>query len=93
MVKGSAPLNLTLEAAKRSSTTFLVPIMMTLEDVERYIAQHYAAVFEQQLSEWSMNLADWPKKRSLKLFREWFEVEVVDGAIDLSPEPLVREEG
>jgi hypothetical protein len=58
------------------------------EALERWIKRNYKALFEEELHGWYTDPALWPQKRTLKLFRAWFEVEchtvlidTVDGAI------------
>ena len=36
---------------------------------------NYEALFENELEGWYTDESLWPKKRDLKLFREWFNVE------------------
>jgi len=58
------------------------------EAVKRWIKRNYKVLFEEELEGWYTDPELWPQKRTLKLFREWFEVEchtvlidTVDGAI------------
>ena len=43
--------------------------------VERWIKRNYKVLFEVELEGWYTDEALWPKKRTLKLFRDWFDVE------------------
>lgn len=45
------------------------------EAVERWIRRNWKEIFEQELMGWYTVPFLWPKKRTLKLFREWFDVE------------------
>lgn len=56
--------------------------------VERWVKRNYEILFEEELEGWYTDSELWPQKRTLKLFREWFDVEchtvlidTVDGAI------------
>jgi hypothetical protein len=60
----------------------------TEQTVERWVKRNYKALFEEELDGWYTDPELWPKKRTLKLFREWFDVEchtvlidTVDGVI------------
>lgn len=43
--------------------------------VENWIRKNFKALFEAELGGWYKDPNLWPKKRTLKLFQEWFEVE------------------
>ena len=45
------------------------------EAIEQWIIMNYEALFENELEGWYTDESLWPKKRDLKLFREWFDVE------------------
>ena len=45
------------------------------EALEEWIKMNYEALFENDLQGWYTDESLWPKKRDLKLFREWFDVE------------------
>lgn len=53
------------------ATTILIPDEYGEFDYETYLKKIFKQVFEEQLESW---MADgWPKKRTYKVFREWFE--------------------
>lgn len=58
------------------------------ETVERWIKQNYQVLFEEELEGWYTDPDLWPKKRSLKLFREWFDIECQSVLIDTVGEPM-----
>jgi hypothetical protein len=43
--------------------------------VERWIKLNWQALFERELDGWYTDPSLWPKRRTLKLFREWFDIE------------------
>jgi hypothetical protein len=45
------------------------------EALEEWIKMNYEALFENELEGWYTDESLWPKKRDLKLFRDWFDVE------------------
>ena len=55
------------------------------------IRKHYREIFEQALNSWMTDVATWPRKRDLKTFREWFDVEYHEFLIDLCDLPLASE--
>ena len=52
----------------------------------------YSDLFERELSEWYEDKALWPKPRTLKMFKEWFKVEVSTMVVDLVAAPLIDDE-
>jgi len=59
---------------------------------ERSLRRNWDWIFEEKLNSWHCDQQAWPRKRTFKVFREWFEVRLVDLVFDLSDEPLVHEE-
>ena len=51
--------------------------------VEEVLKKHYAIIFEQELVEWHLVEKDWPQKRDLKTFKDWFEVEAHSMVLDV----------
>ena len=54
------------------------------------IEDFYCHIFELELEAWCTDQAQWPEKRDLVTFREWFEVtaesvvaDLADGAIEI----------
>ncbi len=47
----------------------------TKETVNGWVNQNYKTLFEEDLEGWYTDSSLWPKKRTLRLFRGWFEVE------------------
>ena len=50
------------------------------------IENYFDIVFEHELSGWWANPDDWPKRRDLKTFKEWFDIEfhsIVEDLVDL----------
>ena len=45
------------------------------ENIDRWIRANYSVLFESELEGWYTDERLWPKKRDLKTFKEWFEVE------------------
>ena len=54
----------------------------TEDTVERWIKDNYKILFETELAGWYTDPSLWPQNITLKLFREWFEVECHTEVID-----------
>ena len=64
----------------------------TKETVDRWIKRNYKVLFEEELEGWYADPSVWPKQRTLKLFREWFEVECHTVLIDTVDGPIYDED-
>ena len=62
------------------------------DDAERSLRRNWDWIFEEKLFAWHRDRQDWPRKRTYRIFREWFDVRLVGLVFDLSDEPLVHEE-
>lgn len=73
-------------------TVYLIPSEEELDSINEVIERIYPDLFERELSEWYEDEALWPKPRTLKMFREWFDVEVCTMIVDLVDAPLIEDE-
>lgn len=62
-----------------------------LEAIEM-LSQCFDIIFEAELDGWHTDDSAWPKKRSFKMFREWFSFEFHSVVEDICGYPLVDEE-
>ncbi|MDP2902227.1 MAG: hypothetical protein Q8N96_03855, partial [Methylovulum sp.] len=61
-------------------------------DAVEWVEKHWRMFFEHVLGTWILNEDEWPKKRTLKMFREWFDVEYRSMVWDMGHEPLMIDE-
>ena len=69
---------LTLEVLNDDSEAFLIPgdtVILNETDALRWVEAHWSVLFDHMLNEWVTDEETWPKKRSLKMFRQWFTIE------------------
>jgi hypothetical protein len=48
-----------------------------------FIEPYFKEIFEYELYSWNVLKNEWPRKRNLKLFLEWFEVGLCESMFDL----------
>src|SRR5687767_12907123 len=73
-----------LEEARAHATTYLVAINEDEEpDLQSLVEEHSSDLWELALGEWVDDEDLWPKNRTAHLFRDWFDVELVDLVWDL----------
>lgn len=73
---------------------FLIPDedIIDAKEARRYIEKKWREIFEQFLFDWFIDDTLWPKKRTLKMFREWFDLIYAPMAWDLVKKPLEIDE-
>jgi len=87
--------SLTLADLQRDNEGFLIPGDPTIQgydDAVRWIEKRWRMLFEHMLMDWVIYEDLWPQKRTLKMFREWFEIVYSEMAWDLVDEPLEAED-
>lgn len=93
------PRNLSLVEINEEGSVFLIPgydsqvePVEIHEDAVRWVERRWQMFFEHILNDWLMDESLWPKKRTLKMFREWFSVEFNSMVWDMADEPLAIED-
>jgi hypothetical protein len=88
------PLSLTLEQVRSELDGYLVSQekVETTEDAQRWVYRRWEMFFEQFLNEWYSDETLWPKKRSLKMFKEWFDIRYHAMLWDMLDEPIEHED-
>lgn len=69
-------------------TIFLGPDGDLTGDPHRFITRNWSLLFETLLSDWCQDESTWPQDRSLRMFRQWFDVTVFGVVLDALKQPL-----
>jgi hypothetical protein len=77
------PHKLQLEDLQIDCNSYLIPEVEEIEDGINFIDDKFADLFIMELSSWSEDQNLWPKHLTLKMFWEWFDVEVYPTTVDL----------
>ncbi len=83
---------LTVARATPFGTTILLPEFELEEDVQEWIEENAAWLFELLLSAWTDDESAWPANRDLKTFREWFRVDIHSTVVDVADTDIEGEE-
>jgi hypothetical protein len=73
-------------------TVYLLPEWGDQKDAERLLKLVWSEVFERELHGWCTDQSAWPKKRTLKMFKDWFKIEMHSMIEDLCRDPLHDDE-
>jgi hypothetical protein len=61
-----------------------------IDDFEVWQRKKFDKFFSEILFGWSMNKKDWPQRRSYKMFKEWFDIDVSTAIYDLEQSPIQK---
>lgn len=59
-------------------------------DIETYLKKKFDLYFKMELEGWSTYKKDWPKKRTYKMFKKWFQVDISTAIYDLEKTPISK---
>ncbi len=76
---------------KNSSRIYLVEFYLDKEEVEEVLKEKYDTLFQMELGVVTEKERQWPRKRSYKLFLEWFDVEINCDVYDSCNLPVIKE--
>ncbi|PWF39920.1 hypothetical protein [Massilia glaciei] len=94
MGAGTNPPKLTLAEIRKDPNGFLVSQskVENLDVAESWVHQRWDLFFTHFLNSWHTDEQHWPQKRSLAMFKEFFEIQSHFKVWDLSDEPIERAE-
>jgi len=86
------PDKLTIKEINDDNTAYLIPDFEDDHERDRILKRLYPDIFVGQLNEWCTDEDMWPQKRTLALFKKWFELEFHSVVEDLADDDLFIEE-
>ena len=78
--------------AKSYGTAYLMPEVDDEVDIQEWVEENFSWLFEFQLSAWTEDEAAWPQERTLKMFREWFRIDIHSVVVDIGDDDIEGEE-
>lgn len=70
---------------------YLIREMDNIEAVLKWIKRNFNKIFINELNDWHTDEEKWPKKRTYKMFTDWFEVEIFSMVLDLEEYPVTKD--
>lgn len=83
---------LTVARARPYGSAFLLPEFELEEELQEWVEENAAWLFEFQLSAWTEDETLWPKTRDLKTFRAWFRIDLHSVVVDVADDEIEGEE-
>ena len=77
------PEGMTLDELRRDATAILIPEFDDEESALQFVYSNYDELFERELEDWVGDERTWPSARTLKLFKEWFDIEIHSMVTDM----------
>lgn len=60
------------------------------DEAHDWLTENYDRIFTKELFEWHTFEADWPQKRTFKMFKEWFDYEISTMVYDFVEAPVTK---
>lgn len=73
------------------STIYLIQEQFSDKDVQNWLKKNFDRIFIQELYSWLTDEDCWPKKRTYKMFTDFFEVTNHSMVMDLEKEPVIKD--
>jgi len=77
---------------KAYGSAFLLPEFDIEVDLQEWVEENAAWLFDFQLSAWTEDESAWPATRDLKTFKEWFRVDIHSVVVDVGDDDIEGEE-
>ena len=71
--------------------TYLLPDYEESKQVENWLKRNFDKLFMEQLNNWYLDETVWPKNRTFKMFKEWFDYTLCTMVWDTETKPLEKE--
>ena len=60
------------------------------EDIEAYLKKKFDKYFMMELDGWHTNKKEWPQRRTYKIFKEWFRIDISTAVYDVEKTPISK---
>ncbi len=82
----------TMDINDLHTTAFLIPDTYDEYNYENFLKKNFKTIFESELDSWMTDPSVWPRKRTYKEFKEWFDIQISDIVFDLAKGDVITEE-
>jgi len=73
-------------------TVYLIKELDTKAKIENWLKKNYDKIFTNELNSYHTVEAEWPQKRTFKIFKEWFSIEISSLVVDMLDTPIIKDE-
>jgi hypothetical protein len=82
----------TVARTRPYGTAYLLPEFDLEEDMQEWVEDNHAWLFEFQLSAWTEDESTWPAARDLATFKTWFRIDIHNIVVDIGDDDIEGEE-
>jgi hypothetical protein len=68
---------------KEEANICLIREMESNEAIGKWLKRNFDRIFQNELNDWHTAEEDWPKRRTFKIFQDWFSYEIHSMVLDL----------
>lgn len=72
-------------------TVYLMKELDSKAKIENWLKKNFDKIFVNEMNNYHTDENDWPQKRTYKVFKEWFSVEIASMVVDMLDKPIVKE--
>jgi len=65
------------------SAVYMVKSQLSRADAEKWLKRHFSKIFDNELIGRHTDEDDWPQKRTYKVFKQWFDIELHEQVVDI----------
>jgi len=73
-------------------TVYLIKDLESKPKIDNWIKKNYGKIFANELNGYHTEESEWPQRRTLKVFKEWFSIEVSTLIFDMLDGPILKDE-
>jgi hypothetical protein len=78
------------ESADTNTEPNIYLINEGIDNIEGWLKKEFERFFSLELFAWHSDENDWPQKRTYKMFRQWFSVDISTMVYDMENEPIIK---
>ena len=75
---------------KNVANSYLVDFFDQTQELEKWLSQNFDYFFTSELDHWEPDKKKWPKNRSYKMFKIWFEIIICPDVYDTEQRPVFK---
>lgn len=76
---------------KDENTIYLIREMDSNDQIRNWVRRNFDVFFINELNDWCTDEEEWPKKRTYKMFADWFDIEAHSMILDLEETEISKD--
>ena len=76
---------------RQEGNIYLIREKNSIEEIEKWLKLNFDKIFENELNDWHSEENDWPQKRTLKMFKDWFDYQLHSMVLDMEETDITKD--